>query len=127
MIEVYYFGCWEQAGHHLRDRSGRSIGDHESTRLRIPRDFDLDGGPLFLPHPERVGRGAVTYLPACNVTVLAWWGSPWDKRGAVNSAVILRGRHDADGAWTAFTEAFPRLASQLMKPETLPSDIKEKL
>lgn len=116
MAEVYYFGCWGKAGHHLRDASKHSLGQHESDRLRIPRDFDLDGGPVFLPHPERVGSGALTYLPACNITVLAWWGSPWDKRGAVNSAILVRGQHDADAAWEAFQERFPQLSVALQKP-----------
>lgn len=117
MSEVYYFGCQNQAGHHLRDRTGRSIGDHDSVRLRIPRDFDLDGGPLFLPFPERKGQGAITYLPACDITVLAWWGNPWDSRGAVNTAVLMRGKHDYDSVWRAFEEAFPSLAPKLPRPQ----------
>lgn len=97
MKEVFYFGCNEQSGHHLIDRHGRHIGHHDAERFRIPRDHDLDGGPMFLPDPEKVGTGALTYLPACDVTVLAWWGSPWDKRGKVNTAVLVRGKLDADG------------------------------
>lgn len=121
MAEVYYFGCWEQAGHHMRDSSRRSISQHEAARLGIPSDHDLDGGPMFLPQPERKGIGMLTYLPACNVTVLAWWGSPWDQRGAVNAAVLVRGQHDADAVWQAFEVAYPSLAPKLQRPTLLRS------
>lgn len=117
--EVYYFGCKDRAGHYLIDRSHRSLGHHDANRLNIPRDHDLDGGPMFLPHPEKVGSGALTYLPACDLTVLAWWGNPWDKRGAVNTAVMVRGHHDADAVWAAFEQQFPHVAPKLTRPELI--------
>lgn len=114
MSEVYYFGCKDRAGHYLHDSSLRLVRD--PRKLRIPSEHDLDGGPMFLPHPEKKGSGALTYLPACDITVLAWWGNPWDSRGAVNTAVLVRGKHDAEAVWTAFTKECPYLAAKLERP-----------
>lgn len=106
--EVYFFGCWNESGHHLWDVRRGHVRNPE--RLRIPADTDLDGGPMFLP-PERLGDGALTYLPACNVTILAWWGSPWDGRGKVNNAIVARGFHSDDEVWVAFERLYPSLAA----------------
>lgn len=123
MAEVYYFGCDGQAGHHLRATSGwRTLSSHDAQRLRVPADHALDGGAAFLPYPEKKGVGALTYCPANDLTVLAWWGNPWDERGAVNNAVMVRGQHDFDSLWSAFEKAFPNIAPKLSKPTIRPPD-----
>lgn len=122
MAEVYYFGCNERAGHHLH-RAGhwRTIDYHEAQTMRVPSAEAMDGGAIFLPYPEQRGLGALTYLPANDLTVLAWWGSPWDSRGAVNTAVMVRGQHDVDAVWAAFEQAFPLIAPKLSRPEVASS------
>lgn len=117
MAEVYFFGCLGRAGHFLH-RAGhwRTLDYHEAQKMRVPSDSALDGGASFLPLPECRGEGALTYLPANDLTVLAWWGSPWDNRGAVNSAVMVRGKHDADAVWSAFEQAFPEFAPKIERP-----------
>jgi hypothetical protein len=123
MSEVYFFGCWGDAGHHLRDPLKRMVRDPD--RIRIPSDRVLDGGPMFLP-PVQQKIGALTYLPACDITVLAWWGNPWDTRGGVNNAVLVRGQHTLDSAWAAFEEEIPTLAAKLTKPNVpLPQSRRE--
>ena len=113
---VLFFGCNEQAGHHLIGPSGYSVRDFEADRLMVPHDHQLDGSCIFLPRPEVAGNGAVTYLPATDWTILAWWGSPFDKRGAVNNAIIVSGKVRAEECWRLFAAAFPTLASKLMMP-----------
>jgi len=112
---IAYFGCWGDTGHYLW-----MPGKHRPSRPEeesLPRAGALDGSIMFLPQPEQVGTGAITYLPAPNLTVLAWWGNPWDKRGAVNSAVIVTGNVPRlEVLWGAFEKAFPDLASQLERP-----------
>jgi hypothetical protein len=113
---VLFFGCNCEAGHHLINRSGASIRDFEADRLNVPRDRELDCSHIFLPHPEKVGVGALTYLPANDRTVLAWWGSPFDDRPNVNNAIIVSGYSSPAECWHRFSAAFPRLASQLTMP-----------
>ncbi len=120
--QVYYFGCWEEPGHHFWASSGRLVSNREQALL--PRSHHLDGTELFLPSPEREGQGALTYLPALDLTVLAWWGgNPWDSRGAVNQAVMVRGNHDADSVWQVFCAEFPVLSAQLKRPSLINEEV----
>lgn len=83
----------------------------------MPTAAQLDGGRLFLPHPEKIGSGAITYLPAPHLTVLAWWGNnPWDNRGKVNSAVITNGELRDEILWHKFGQYFPELEKELKHP-----------
>jgi len=47
---------------------------------------------------------------------MAWWGSPWDKRGNTNAAIIVESRHEADRVWEEFCKAFPDLSRHLKRP-----------
>lgn len=114
-MAVFYFGCNGKPGHYLFDQYGRGLDGHRADHLMLPRDSCLDGSPVFLP-PEKVGIGALTYLPANDRTVLAWWGSPWDKRGRVNTAVIVTGKHTADQVWEQFVRFMPAIAEHLKMP-----------
>ena len=111
-----YFGCWNEAGHFLWAPGRRSIYDHEVRDMVIPTPGDLDGSKLLLPHPEKTGTGCITYLPAINRTVLAWWGSPWDKRGAVNAAFITNGDLGEIAMWQRFARYFPELSAVIDQP-----------
>ncbi len=113
---IAYFGCWDRPGHFLRIAGNQHPS--RSDEAMFPSAAHLDGSILFLPRPEKVGTGMLTYLPAPNLTVLAWWGSPFDKRGAVNSAVIVSGHvKSSDSVWGAFEKAFPQLVSKLSQPQ----------
>lgn len=116
---VLFFGCNGQPGHYLIDNTGRTLREEECRKLQVPSDRHLDGTPLFLPRPERVGTGALTYLPVTDRTILAWWGSPFDKRGAVNNAIITDGRCTEEEIWARFIAAFPGLAVKLKAPQVL--------
>lgn len=120
MAEVYYFGCKDRAGHHLHASSGRSVSYHDAPRLRVP--CMMDGDAAFLPYPEKIGEGALTYLPANDLTILAWWGNPWDSRPGVNNSVMVRGRHDLDAVWSVFEQTFHDLAPKLKKPNVNRTD-----
>lgn len=118
---LLYFGCWDRAGHFLFDRNGSTI--HYSLSHELPfRPVDLDGSSFFLPHPERVGKGALTHVVRNDeaYTVLAWWGSPFDTRGAVNAAIISNGWDDAANLWQRFTFVYPDLAAKLTFPDLTP-------
>lgn len=114
---IAYFGCWGQAGHFLHYPGKQWVSDTDILMKGIPTAAQLDGGRLFLPHPEKVGTGTVTYLPAPNLTVLAWWGNnPWDERGKVNQAVIATGELGYSEMWQRFVSYFPELSEKLKRP-----------
>ncbi len=111
-----YFGCWGEAGHWLWKPRKTKLWDREATQMLIPSATILDGSCLFLPNPGRVGAGCITYLPAIDRTILAWWGNPWDKRPGVNSAFITNGDLGEIAAWRRFYRYFPGLASAIDRP-----------
>ena len=120
---IVYFGCWGAAGHYLWWPNMNSLDYHESEKRSLPTADQLDGTRLFLPHPEKVGTGAITYLPAPNLTVLAWWGNnPWDDRGKVNNAIITNGDTGETVIWQLFARHFPKLEKQMKRPVILKSD-----
>ena len=113
---IVFFGCWDDAGHFLWNQHKQWVADYEIKEWRLPTAKDLDASELFLP-PEKVGTGALTYLPAPNLTVLAWWGNnPWDQRGKVNNAVITNGDTGETAIWQLFARYFPELEKQLKRP-----------
>ena len=118
-MAAYYFGCYGRAGHYLFGPRGQRLSHYEQERLGLP-DHDFDACPFLLPR-EVVGDGALTYLPAMDRTALSWWGSPWDKRGKVNSHVLADGRLTADEAWRQFEADFPDLAKHLAMPRIVRS------
>ena len=113
---MVYFGCWNEAGHFLWNKGWRRLRRHDREKLNIPREETLDCSPLLLPLPERVGIGVLTYLPAPNMTVLAWWGSKFDDRGKVNCAVIANSNMTLDELWNKFKQEFPDPNNYIMKP-----------
>lgn len=114
---ILFFGCINRAGHFLWLPNMQRIGDAEARKMNIPTAGQLDGTCFFLPHPEKIGSGHITYLPAPNLTILAWWGNnPWDNRGAVNSAIITNGRLGEIGIWGRFERHFTELSTKLKRP-----------
>lgn len=111
-----YFGCWDAAGHYLWTPNKHGLTRHDADRMLIPTAGTLDGSLLFLPRPEKKGTGSLTYLPAPNRTILAWWGSPWDNRGAVNAAFITNGDLGETAMWQRFIRHFPDLSTEIKQP-----------
>ncbi len=117
---IVFFGCWGDAGHFLWNPDKSWVSDRDVRRLSLPTAGDLDGSDLFLPRPEVIGHGAMTYLPAPNLTVLAWWGgSPWDSRPNVNNAIITTGEFNDLVLWNLFTRYFEELAGLMKRPDVV--------
>lgn len=118
---LLYFGCRGKAGHFLFDRQHGSIYDARALGLPFNGN-DFDGSSIFLPHPERPGHGALTHVIRGEFayTVLAWWGSPFDARPAVNAAIIASGWDEPDYIWSRFEACFPDLKGKLDRPEIVP-------
>lgn len=115
-IKMIYFGCWKDAGHFIWFPNWEQKRNFEIEKLRLPQGYYLDATMLFLPEVERVGTGMITYLPAPDLTVIAWWGSAFDKRGKVNCALIVEGKKNLDEAWQLFKENFPLSNDLIEKP-----------
>jgi hypothetical protein len=126
---ILHFGCRGKAGHHLTRPNRQEVRDFEAEKLGIPKASGYDCNPAFLPYPEKVGSGCLTYLPANHRTILAWWDRTYDARGRCNMAVIASGCWIADGddpaglLWAAFVQAFPDLAG-LKKPDLVRADLR---
>ncbi len=107
---MFYFGCWTEAGHHLRDERGQTINER-----RMPSDFPcgecvLDGGFLPPKQPEQEGLATVAHLNGW--TVLAFWDRSIDSRGKSNSAFIMRGGMSFHEACHLAKDAFPSIWSR---------------
>jgi len=112
---IAFFGCWGNPGHYLWLPGKNSLypNEHRLKELNLPSPLLLDGSILFLPQPESIGLGALTYLPAMNRTILAWWGNPWDDRGQTNNAIVIEGHCEESSLWNQFELSFP----ELVKPD----------
>lgn len=91
--------------------------------MMIPRPSMLDGGIAFLPQPEEPGVGALTYLPAPNLTILAWWESAFDGRPGCNMALIGNGYGTAASLWNQFAAAAPDVVAHLTMPQVVKAQI----
>lgn len=127
--ECYYFGCIERAGHYLwrkRDRGPEPAHDVENRiQLSLGAPLDAAGvGGLCWNSPkskyreysydrdETEGRALLTHRNGW--TVVAFWDRSVDRRGACNSAFIVKGemtfeqatrvaRHRWPEVWARFT------------------------
>lgn len=116
---ILFFGCINRAGHYLWLPNLNKISESEAHNMKVPTARQLDNTCFFLPRPEKVGTSQLTYLPAPDLSVLAWWGNnPWDKRGAVNSAIITNGELGTVAMWQRFVRYFPDLSVELSVPQT---------
>jgi hypothetical protein len=113
---VLFWGCNGDTGHYLWSPRGK-VSDLECERLNFPTRGQLDCNPMLLPHPERFGDAALTYLPAIDRTVVAWWGNRWDKRPKTNNAILIAGRANEIVCGQKFRAAFPLLAEKLPLPK----------
>jgi hypothetical protein len=115
---VVYWGCWDESGHYYW-HPDRSRFREYTDPLRVPKASQIDGSAIFLPHPEKPGEGVRTYLPAMNITVLAWWDRTFDSRPGTNAAIIVHGNITSAGCWERFAAAFPALAPKLRLPKPI--------
>ena len=116
--QMYYFGCWQGAGHDLHTVTGSRI-----SMYAVPADFPcavttLDGG--FLPPrlPQVEGQGILVHLNGW--TILSFWDRSVDTRPGSCSTFVLRGLHTCAETWALAQEGFPdvweRFAFPIVEP-----------
>jgi hypothetical protein len=135
--DVFYFGCWGEAGHQLFGPRGRRTYREEPVVAYYgPRHMHLDG--TLAPRKDR-RTGAITWTGAGDrdrrieswsdelpqghflrheldngFTAIQWWDrSQGDKRGACNSTILMRGQHTSAELLAALAEHFPSVLANL--------------
>lgn len=111
--EIYFFGCWGDAGHYLHDRHGRKRYNERGTSWP-----DLDGtlvpGPrdrYDRPTGEQVeGRAALHRKDGW--TALAWWDRSVDRREGSNAVLLVRGALSAGEMLVLRREMLPDVWSR---------------
>lgn len=111
---VYYFGCWDRAGHAFHAPGNRFLGRDEEKALPFTA-AQLD--TLMCPKPERVGAAALHHVRGW--TVLAWWDRSVDTRPGSNSAIFTCGEHDFGSMLRLLNDRFPTVAARQLVPITL--------
>lgn len=136
-MRVYYFGCWNQAGHYMFGPHGGFVHSSEYRALECygADRRHIDG--TLAPRRGRDGKifwagqlkghrwpeGAECPQGQCLVhqldngfTYMQWWDrNQGDKRGACNSTVLLEGKHDFETMVRALRAHFPTVAANLDK------------
>jgi hypothetical protein len=111
--DVLFFGVWtHDVGHYLY-----SVGGHRMRENHLPKDFPirwqiLDASLLPPGLPQVEGRAALWHFNAWTAnswTILSFWDRSGDSRMNSNSAFVLRGNWDLEGACRAARDAFPEI------------------
>jgi hypothetical protein len=120
-----YFGCWDCAGHYLKDVHGWDVYAPKNLPADLPWGPELmDSGllrngkvpdiPDGLVHWTAGGAEAFWYA-------FYWWDRSVDKRGACNSGFYVRGFGwpDAQAAFDYACAQFPHVVSRQLYPLVL--------
>ena len=143
-MRVFFFGCWNAAGHYLFAPGGRSVAWRESDTVtyygegarrrhidgtlaprRLARDgaiswggmFDRDEAHRYENRSEECPQGQfLRHLLDNGFTALQWWDRcQGDTRGACNSTILVEGRHTSDECLAALREHFSHVVANLEK------------
>ena len=118
---VYYFGCWNHAGHFLHDPSGRSLSREAVGPFDVygKTGMPIDGKFTPGPHPQYGPSGglqddtfvALTYVRGW--TVVAMWDNSIDSRPGSNAAFIAEGRLTEADMWALARQHYPQIVARL--------------
>jgi len=119
---VYYFGCWNQAGHYLHEPGGNTVFREAvgpfTGGMPYGDQLPLDG--TFAPGPNRSSgvrniedETAVALTHIRGWTVLAMWDRSVDTRGACNAAFIAEGSNTMAEMWALARQHFPQVVQRL--------------
>lgn len=104
--DIYYFGCWQEAGHYLRDPRGYT--HHYRLEPTFPvAEHVLDGGLLPPGLPEVEGRASLIHVNGW--TILTFWDRSVDSRGKCSSTFIAKGTRYFDAMVLCAKYHFPNV------------------
>lgn len=115
--EAYFFGCWKECGHVLRDKHGYSVGEYGKNKL--PADFpikpdSLDGSLLYGIKEQIEGRTVLSHIG--NWTIISFWDRSVDKRPGSNASFVIRGKKTLDEAKEIAKAEFPSIYNRFTFP-----------
>lgn len=119
-MRVYYFGCWNQVGHYLKDHEGKNIFDNDLPWERI------DG---VLCPDDTIKQGVVKIHHKNGWTAAAFWDYSIDSRLGSNSVLFAEDLLDITDVISEFKETFPQIYDRFdfdlvewLSPEERPRD-----
>lgn len=117
---MYYFGCWNQAGHFLHDVSGhrmyQRVGPFESG------DLDTTFAPRRAPNYAREDDTITNLVYTNGWTVLAMWDNSIDTRGKSNAVFLIEGGYSTEEMWQKARESYPQIYKRLKAAQAYESN-----
>jgi len=101
-MRIYYFGCWEYAGHYLKDHTGKDVSMYDNG---LPWE-QIDG--VLCPDDTRK-QGIVKIHHEKGWTAAAFWDYSIDSRPGSNSVLFAEDLLDITDIIGEFKETFPKI------------------
>jgi len=112
---MYYYGCWQQAGHFMHEPGGATV------RSAGPFGNWIDG--YFPPatssrhHATDVNpyqdESLAALIHTKGWTVLAMWDRSLDTRYACNATFLIEGEHTTAEMWALARQHYPQIVARL--------------
>ncbi len=124
---VLFFGCWNEAGHHLVQPGGRQVTWLSAEeRYRLSRELDgafapqrTRNGRIFCAHgasAQECPQGQFARHQHAGYSLIAWWDRcQGDTRFNSSSTVLLEGEHTSEELLAALAEHFPSVLENLRR------------
>jgi hypothetical protein len=109
-LKMFYFGCWNEKGHHLYTVSGASVPSRVDRTVFPFRESILDAGLLPVDDPQIQGKSTLSHISGW--TILSFWDRSVDDRFGSNSAFLIKGTYTFDEV-VNFSKAFVKVWSRL--------------
>lgn len=136
-MDMYYFGCWNEAGHYLYAPNGKYIGrgdrivwygsglnrrhiDGTLAPCRYRRTGKVVWRGMFERNEydaEEMPQGHFLRHELDNgFSAIQWWDrTQGDGRPACNSTILMAGKHTTEELLTALSRNFPTVLANLTK------------
>jgi hypothetical protein len=116
--DIYYFGCWGEAGHYLFRPNRTSVyrKDHPGPWARIDGEL-APHGPETRSKNQVQGEAVLWHRDGW--TALGWWDRSGDSRGNSNSNLIAEGLFTAKEMISLGQEYFPEIMRRQPTPITV--------
>ena len=138
MSRIYFFGCWNAAGHYLFAPGGRTVYATDGRReIEVVDGIHLDAN--YAPRRDRSGQtiwsamganiearqrltyrseemeqGAFLRHERGGFTLISWWDrTQGDDRGGCNSTLLVEGSHPSEVMLMILGESFPHIVANL--------------
>ncbi len=101
-MRIYYFGCWDQVGHYLKDHTGKDVSMYNND---LP--WDLIDGVLC---PTDTSKPGIVKIHHNNGwTAAAFWDYTIDSRPQSNSILFVEDLLDITEIIGEFKRTFPEI------------------